>query len=582
MPAMKMNSGMTAICDSLCVDYKHADMYTDFFHLKQVPFSIAPDPRYLFMTHGHREALAHLLYGVNSGGGLVLLTGEIGAGKTTVCRYFLEQVPAKCNVAYIFNPKLTVTELLQSICDEFRVDSRREDTRAASVKDYIDVLTRYLLASHADGQNNVLIIDEAQNLSAEVLEQLRLLTNLETNERKLLQIIMIGQPELRAMLDRPELQQLAQRVIARYHLKALSEQETASYIQHRLSVAGMTGAPPFRRQSMRQIHQLTQGVPRRINLLCDRALLGAYSKDKRQVSRAMIAKAAAEAFGTTDAARNAKSNRPRFRMSGTATVAASAIAVLAIAWTLNSFMQGFESRRPAAATATPAVAEKAAARTTPSPLQAMPILSEADGASRHGLDDKDAAYQQLAKLWGVSLPNEDPCAAAREQNLHCYRSSRGFAELRQLDRPALLTLHDHAGRTYHALLTGLSDSSAALAAGNVTQTVSLLVLARYFDGEFTTLWRAPWLYRGHLESGDKGPEVDWVAAQLAKLNGDKAPGNNQVFDENMAQRVREFQSAQGLKADSMVGPLTFMHLNRVAGVDEPRLKTSLIAAKATE
>jgi general secretion pathway protein A len=562
-------------------------MYTDFFRLKQVPFSIAPDPRYLFMTHGHREALAHLLYGVNSGGGLVLLTGEIGAGKTTVCRYFLEQVPAKCNVAYIFNPKLTVTELLQSICDEFRVDFRREDMRSASVKDYVDALTRYLLASHADGQNNVLIIDEAQNLSAEVLEQLRLLTNLETNERKLLQIIMIGQPELRAMLDRPEMQQLAQRVIARYHLKALSEQETASYVQHRLSVAGMTGTAPFQRQSMRQIHQLTQGVPRRINLLCDRALLGAYAKDKRQISRAMLAKAADEVFGTTDAARNAKPNRPRFQLSGTATLAASLVAVLAIAWTVSSFMQGFDSRRPPAATVTPAAAEKAVAQATqitpsPSPSPAMPILSESNGTSRRGLEDKNAAYQQLAKLWGVSLPNEDPCVAARELNLHCYRSGRGFAELRQLDRPALLTLHDHAGRPYHALLTGLSDSSATLAAGNVTQTVSLLVLARYFDGEFTTLWRAPWLYRGHLESGDKGPELDWVAAQLAKLNGEQAPGENQVFDENMTQRVREFQSAQGLKVDGMVGPLTFMHLNRVAGVDEPRLKSGLIAAKATE
>jgi general secretion pathway protein A len=556
-------------------------MYTDFFRLKQAPFSIAPDPRYLIMTHGHREALAHLLYGVNTGGGLVLLTGEIGAGKTTVCRYFLQQVPAKCNVAYIFNPKLTVTELLQAICDEFRVGFRQEGTRAASVKDYVDTLTRYLLASHAEGQNNVLIIDEAQNLSAEVLEQLRLLTNLETNERKLLQIILIGQPELRAMLDRPELQQLAQRVIARYHLQALSEHETASYIQHRLAIAGMTTPSPFPRQSVKLIYQLTQGVPRRINLLADRALLGAYSRNKRQVSRVMIAKAAAEVFGAAVGTSNTRENRPRFRLSGKLALAASAVAIWAIAWTLSSFMSGFDARKPVTATETPVVTEKADVPASPSP-PAIPILSEADGTSGSGLEDKNAAYQQLAKLWGVSLPLEDPCVAARDQNLHCYRSSRGFVELRQLDRPALLTLHDRAGRIYHVLLTGLSDSSATLAAGNASQTVSLLVLARYFDGEFTTLWRAARLHRGHLEVGNKGPEVDWVAAQLAKLNGDKAPDANQPFDKNMSERIREFQSAQGLQADGVVGPLTFMHLNRVAGVEEPRLKTSLTAAKATE
>src|SRR3990167_4128970 len=213
-------------------------MYAPFFGLTQPPFSIAPDPRYLFMSERHREALAHLLYGVGGGGGFVLLTGEIGAGKSTVCRAFLEQVPRRCNVAYIFNPKLTVEELLRSVCEEFGVPWAHPGGGDPTVKDLIDPLNEYLLRTHAVGQNNVLIIDEAQNLSAEVLEQLRLLTNLETSERKLLQIILIGQPELRDMLARPELEQLAQRVIARFHLDALSEAETAHYIHHRLTVAG--------------------------------------------------------------------------------------------------------------------------------------------------------------------------------------------------------------------------------------------------------------------------------------------------------------------------------------------------------
>ncbi|MGL6112795.1 MAG: ExeA family protein [Rubrivivax sp.] len=269
-------------------------MYEKFFGLKREPFSIAPDPHYLFMSERHREALAHLLYGVRSGGGFVLLTGAIGAGKTTVCRCFLEQVPKNCNVAYIFNPKQTAEELLESICDDFRVTRQPVPGRMASARDHVAALNLFLLRTHGVGQNNVLIIDEAQSLSAEVLEQLRLLTNLETNERKLLQIILIGQPELRDMLARPELEQLAQRVIARYHLGALTARETSRYIRHRLAVAGLSTALPFDGQAIQRIHVLSRGVPRRINLLCDRALLGAYASGKALAGVDIVDKAAAE------------------------------------------------------------------------------------------------------------------------------------------------------------------------------------------------------------------------------------------------------------------------------------------------
>ncbi|MBI2732467.1 MAG: AAA family ATPase [Aquabacterium sp.] len=273
-------------------------MYAQYFGLKQAPFSIAPDPRYLYMSERHREALAHLLYGVGGGGGFVVLTGEIGAGKTTVCRCFLEQIPRRTNVAYIFNPKLTVAELLKSVCDEFRIPYEHQGPGQATIKDYVDPLNEFLLKTHAVGQNNVLIIDEAQNLSPDVLEQLRLLTNLETSERKLLQIMLIGQPELRTMLARPELEQLAQRVIAHFHLEALSEEETGQYIQHRLSVGGLKRGRLFDSRAVRRIHQLTGGVPRRINLLCDRALLGAYVENKAKVDRQIVDKAAQEVFQT--------------------------------------------------------------------------------------------------------------------------------------------------------------------------------------------------------------------------------------------------------------------------------------------
>ena len=290
-------------------------MYQHYFGLTQEPFSIAPDPHYLFMSERHREALAHLLYGVRGGGGFVLLTGEIGAGKTTVCRCFLEQVPVRCNVAYIFNPRQSAEELLDSICEEFGIPRGGPAGRPPSARDHVAALNEFLLRTHGVGQNNVLIIDEAQNLSAEVLEQLRLLTNLETNERKLLQIILIGQPELRDMLARPELEQLAQRVIARYHLDALTPPETAKYIQHRLAVAGLSGALPFDAASLQRIHALARGVPRRINLLCDRALLGAYASGKAAVSIDIVDQAAAEVSGEMPSrARAAGWRTPRARL----------------------------------------------------------------------------------------------------------------------------------------------------------------------------------------------------------------------------------------------------------------------------
>jgi len=344
-------------------------MYAQFFGLKREPFSIAPDPRYLFMSERHREALAHLLYGLGAGGGFVLLTGEIGAGKTTVCRCFLEQVPKRCNVAYIFNPKLTVEELLRSVCDEFRIPYRHEGPGLPTAKDYVDALNEFLLKTHAVGQNNVLIIDEAQNLSPDVLEQLRLLTNLETRERKLLQIILIGQPELRDMLAGPGLEQLAQRVVARYHLDALSETETAQYIKHRLAVAGMTGVIPIDREARKRIFELSRGVPRRINLLCDRALLGAYSSGTPRVGAAIVEKAAREVF---DRAEFAPSRDPRVRRAAVFGIGAAVGAALL---GLGVWLSGGGSKR------TEAAAPQAAASTPQAPAASAPGPSASAAAT---------------------------------------------------------------------------------------------------------------------------------------------------------------------------------------------------------
>ncbi|MBY0238831.1 MAG: AAA family ATPase [Burkholderiaceae bacterium] len=543
-------------------------MYTQFFQLKQSPFSIAPDPRYLYMSERHREALAHLLYGVGSGGGFVLLTGEIGAGKTTVCRCFMEQIPANCELGYIFNPRLTVEELLQSVCEEFRIAM---PDGMHSVKGYIDVINRHLLASHAAGRNNVLVIDEAQNLSAAVLEQLRLLTNLETSERKLLQIILIGQPELRAMLARPELEQLAQRVIARYHLGSLSVAETGSYIGHRLAVAGAHSAP-FPSPLMSLIHSMTAGVPRRINLLCDRALLGAYVENTATVTRAILRRAAAEVFADTAAPPSAR-RRWQYAAAG---VLAGAVLTGAAAW------QWLPPMKAAAVTAPLAVSPlgsdpkgghgtangTAAGAVSGEGASAPPAVSS-PGAGADA-PSADAALRQLAALWGQQVPEGDFCAGAARLNLRCLHGKGGLEDLRGLDRPAVLRLTDGAAPR-HVLLERLDGRQAVLRSGGKTEAMTVEALALHFDGGYTTLWRAPRAWRDEVVEGDRGADVDWLARRLADLYGARKPRDNRPLDSATLQLLREFQQAQGLKVDGVAGPKTMIRLQQLAGVQEPRL-----------
>lgn len=537
-------------------------MYTQFFNLKQPPFSIAPDPRYLFMSERHREALAHLLYGVGSGGGFVLLTGEIGAGKTTVCRCFIEQIPANCKLAYIFNPKLSVEELLLSVCDEFGITLPPAGAGPVSIKTYVDAINAYLLESHAQGLNNVLVIDEAQNLSADVLEQLRLLTNLETSERKLLQIILIGQPELRAMLARPELEQLAQRVIARYHLGSLSAAETDSYVAHRLAVAGAGAANPFPRRLMGVIHALTGGVPRRINLLCDRALLGAYVENAAQVTRPILKRAAAEVFGDGQGAASPKRVWPL-----------AAAVVLACAAAAAAGWQWSGKNAPAVVAKAAAPGPKAAPPKAPAAVvgaAATTAITATTAAATPAYGSIDDALPELARLWDVKLGAGSPCQAALKANLHCHQGKGGLYELRLLDRPAILTLHE-GSQVGYVVLVKLTDTTATLRMNGANQELSVASVAARFDGQYTTLWSAPRGFREQITGDDMGPDVDWIAAQLADVNGTPAPSLGQAFDKRTRQQLRQFQGQQNLKADGVAGPRTYMRLNQLAGVAEPRL-----------
>ena len=522
-------------------------MYAPFFGLSKEPFSISPDPRFLFMSEQHREALAHLLYGLGGGGGFVLLTGEIGAGKTTVCRCFLEQVPVHCAVAYVFNPKLTAVELLQTVCGEFGIAAPAD---SGSVKAHVDALNVFLLAAHAQGRQAVLVIDEAQSLSPDVLEQLRLLTNLETAERKLLQIVLIGQPELRDMLTRPDLEQLAQRVIARYHLGALSFSETQQYIRHRLAVAGPAAAQPFDAKALARIHVLSGGVPRRINLLADRALLGAYAQGQARADRRTVEQAASEVFGHSKAPRRDQA----------LWLAAASLLLVAVAAASAS-----ASASASAAASVPTAASAARAGTA-SGTVGLPLAPQGDPAALLAAAQvqQATAWRELALRWNVAIGEGDPCVAAAQAQLACFRvPGGGLPAVRQMGRPGVIALHGPGGTAVYAVLVALSDTHATVQAGSQRFVLGLPALASVWRGDFASFWRTPPGWRDGVDVSLQAQPRAWVEAQLAAAGADpKAP---------LRQRVLAYQVAQGLPPDGRAGPLTLMQLSRAAGIDEPRL-----------
>ena len=520
-------------------------MYAAYFGLEHPPFSIAPDPRYLFLSERHREALAHLLYGLDGGGGFVLLTGEVGTGKTTVCRCFLQQIPENCTAAYIFNPKLSAQELLATICDEFGVAHPASDPARPTIKECVDPLNAWLLAQHAAGRNAVLIIDEAQSLSGDVLEQLRLLTNLETDEKKLLQIVLIGQPQLRILVARPELTQLAQRVVARYHLGPLTAQETVQYIAHRMGVAGWQGPLPFASRALARIHALSGGVPRRINLLCDRALLAAYAAGRREMDTAMVNGAAREVFGADGSRASA---RPRWPVALAGAAAGAALVVAAMALTGRLQVQTM----PRGASASPQAL-------APEPATLAELLARQP-------PDEDGAWRRLARLWGADVAaGSTPCESPLPAGLQCW-SARGATEalLRQIDRPVLLRLRVADQAPVAVLLLALDGLHAQVqgAQGGPIR-VPWPEVARLWTGALATLWRAPegLVVQADVAASDAGST--WLARQLDRAG--IAPAAT------LRARVQQLQRDQGLAADGQAGPLTLMRLNRLLRSDEPHL-----------
>jgi general secretion pathway protein A len=526
-------------------------MYLTFFGLNEKPFAITPDPRYLYLSERHAEALAHLLYGINEAGGFVQLTGEVGTGKTTIVRSLLAQTPKNAEIALILNPKMTPAEFLLTICEELGIGV--PDSSLESLKDLVDILSHYLLRAHAAGRRVVLVVDEAQNLSPEVLEQVRLLTNLETNTQKLLQIILIGQPELRELLARNELRQLAQRVTGRYHLNPLSRDETTAYVRHRLRVAGATNdiCSP---QALSEVFRLSQGVPRVINVICDRALLGAYSLDRHRVTAPLVRNAAAEVFG--------RRFTPHWLpWALTAGITALLLAGLITLWRFEPWnrhatppLAHTVAGEAAAAVPAAAAPQTAAAVVAPAPPPPLAALLKAHAAET----DTDGAFGKLFGLWGAKYQAStiDPCAQAHQQGLECVAERGSFGQLRLYNHPAILLLTDSSGATHQVVLTALGDDEARLELGGIHR-VGLGELSRYWLGDFVMLWRPANSPVKPLSAGMRGEQVRWLRQSLQLLHGGggDTPGSD-VFDADLTAQVRDFQRQHQLTVDGIAGVQT--------------------------
>ncbi|MGH8584352.1 MAG: ExeA family protein, partial [Gammaproteobacteria bacterium] len=431
-------------------------MYLAHFGLSESPFSLTPDPRYLYLGARHSEGLAHLLFGLSEAGGFVQLTGEIGTGKTTLCRTLLEQLPEAVDVAFILNPRVTDTELLATICTELGITHGPRSWSAAAL---VDRLHRYLLQAHEHARRTVLVIDEAQNLTNPVLEQVRLLTNLETTRDKLLQIILIGQPELLQLLARHDLRQVAQRITARYHLLPFSRYEAFDYIAHRMRLAG-GDAEVFTYPARWVIFRAARGVPRLINVYCDRALLGAYVRERPRVTAGIARRAVREVEGGQLAALR----RPRRRWMA---AGALGLVLAALGWfytpspLLTSVIAGNRPAEPAIRPA-PAVPQ-----TAPQPgedaLKLRQFLTRLDTQG-----DETSALAQLFRRWAIEDASASSCAAAAAHSLACLSGQATWQAIQLLDLPVVLELRHTLGDARYATLTGRGEAGLELAIGAQT------------------------------------------------------------------------------------------------------------------
>lgn len=585
-------------------------VYAQYFKLREMPFSITPDPAYLYLSARHQEAFGHLLYGTGQYGGFVQLTGEVGTGKTTVVRALLEQDIEGVEVAMIHNPRQSEREFVQAICDELR--AKYVESTRYSLKDLIDTLNLHLLRNHANGKRTVLIIDEAQNLSPGVLEQVRLLTNLETNKEKLLRIMLVGQPELNELLARQDLRQLASRITARYHLAPLEEGETREYVRHRLAVAG-SQENIFPDEAITEIQRYSRGIPRLINILCDRALLGAYTRHTTTVTPQIVRDAAIEVLGqgksTASPARRGRgwighldrrmsAGLPRISLSWLESLLIALALMIGGALIYQTFLsltleapgpvarvepespthapaqtsaQAAPSREAAPAEAAPAEAPEPKRDVRPFappladiPVRTAPIDPNALGELLESKRPLGELTRELITLWdsGIRIPGSGPvCRKLKEHDLECYRTSGSLRDLRQMDRPAILSLRGSNDKEVFGLVTQLTEDRARFSLGDTSVEVGLGDLNAVWTGEMLLFWGRE-TKQVHILPGHRGEHVVWLRERLAEMMGKPMPARlSDRYDDDLKAQVAQFQKARGLDADGIVGIRTRIALS---------------------
>jgi general secretion pathway protein A len=525
-------------------------MYLRYFGLNEAPFSITPDPAFVFLSPRHRDALAHLMYGIGKGGsgGFVQLTGEVGTGKTTLCRCLLEQVPEGTHIALLLNPLVTPRELLAAISEELGIDvSETID----STRLLVDGLNFYLLAAHERGERVVVVIDEAQNLSPEALEQVRLLTNLETSKEKLLQIVLLGQPEL-----------------ARYHLSPLGPKDTHLYIRHRMQIAGAQ-RNPFKRSAMNALYQRSQGIPRLINIIADRSLIAAFAKERVEVTAAMVHEAANEVqLGERQV------KRVRWPVVLGA-VAATAVAVLAVAT--------FSDLRVPSGTAPGDVADVTPRVVDEPPLQAVvipPVVTnepvvlvepeKIEALDKSWLEDhQQMVWQGLADIWqqpGAAFAIQAACNGDNSLGYACLRDQGNWSKINRLGLPAVLILYGDTPS--YLLLHGVDGDRLLVGTKEQLTTVSKESVESRWLGTYLMAWPQAAGWPTLIGRRTTGPAVATILEMATRV--DDPYSGEPVFDAAFELWLKSFQLRNGLEADGIVGRNTLLHL-MTASIDEPKL-----------
>lgn len=542
-------------------------MYKEYFGFVEMPFSIVPNSRYLFLSQRHQEAMQNLQAGLGDGGGFAMLTGEVGTGKTTVAKAMLASLDDQTQAGLILNPTFSNIELLEAVCDEFEIDYPEQ----ASLKQLSQAIHSFLLDSHEQGIQTLLVIDEAQHLAADVLEQLRLLTNLETDSRKLLKVLLVGQPELQQHLQTNQLRQLAQRITGRYHLLPLNAQEAGKYIAFRLETAGAQQML-FSNRAVKSIAQYTHGIPRLINLVCDKALQLSFHQGEKTPSQATVEQACQQIMSFQAEVYQASVKQQSAVWPKLVQYSALSVLGLGLAWgTFTYLPQNIDKWLVNEQVASDLEPQIKTAMQAPIDIQAettAPLLPEHIAQQLTQGTSRASAIQDLYQLWGYQSSLRDGLCLSEPQSVFvCVEGQATLRELIQLNSPVVLNL-TFEEQSYHAVLYGLSDKSVELLVNQSLVQIPVSALEALWQGDYVAIWKQP--LRETLREGDSGEAVALLDLLLSEALGENVTGQ-ELFDDELKRKVEAFQIWQGMSVDGIAGKRTLARLQRIAQLDSPIL-----------